>query len=81
MQNTITKYGIVNEDIYNFDETGFQMGVISTGKVVTAANRARTVSIQPGNREWATVIESIKATGVALPPMVIFKGKLFQKAW
>jgi len=24
----IAKYGVAEEDIYNFDETGFQMGVI-----------------------------------------------------
>jgi hypothetical protein len=30
-----SKYGIQEEDIYNFDETGFQMGVIVTAKVIT----------------------------------------------
>ncbi|KAF2182328.1 hypothetical protein K469DRAFT_788323 [Zopfia rhizophila CBS 207.26] len=52
-----TKYGIAEEDIYNFDETGFQMGVISGGKVVTGFNRRnRRKAVQPGNREWVTVI-------------------------
>jgi hypothetical protein len=40
VQNIITKYGIQEQDIYNFDETGFQMGVISTAKVVTGAERS-----------------------------------------
>ena len=31
-------YGIVLEDIYNFDETGFQMGVATTAKVVTRSD-------------------------------------------
>jgi hypothetical protein len=57
------------------------MGVISTVKVVTAANRARTVSIQPGNRKWVTVIESVNAARWVLPPMVIFKGKMRQHSW
>jgi hypothetical protein len=30
--------GIQNEDIYNFDETGFAMGLIATTKVVTRSN-------------------------------------------
>lgn len=34
VQETIEKYGILMEDIYNMDETGFQMGVASTAKVV-----------------------------------------------
>ena len=27
------KYGIVEQDIYNFDETGFSIGMTSTAKV------------------------------------------------
>ena len=81
VQDTIIKYGIVDTDIYNFDEIGFQMGVISTSKVITATDRARTVSIQPGNREWVTAIETVNAAGWVLPPMIIFKGKLRQRSW
>ena len=81
VRNTIAKYGIADEDIYNFDETGFQMGVIATAKVVTAAEKARTDSIQPGNREWVTVIESVNSTGRILPPLIIFKGQLHQLSW
>ena len=39
VQNTIQKYGIVQKDIYNFDETGFQIGIIETAKVVTGSER------------------------------------------
>lgn len=39
VQNTIAKYGIRIDDIYNFDETGFMMGMISTGIVVISAER------------------------------------------
>lgn len=81
VQNTIAKYGVVEEDIYNFDETGFQMGVIATAKVVTATEKACTDSIQPRNQEWVTVIESVQSTGHILPPLVIFKGQMHQKSW
>ena len=76
VRDTIIKYGIVDTDIYNFDETCFQIGVISTSKVITATDRARTVSIQPGNCEWVIAIETVNAAGWVLPPMIIFKGKL-----
>ncbi len=33
----IMQYRILPDDIYNFDETGFAMGLISTAKVVTRA--------------------------------------------
>ena len=35
VQKTILKYGIISDDIYNFDETGFAMGLIATAKVIT----------------------------------------------
>ncbi|SCO92440.1 uncharacterized protein FRV6_16568 [Fusarium oxysporum] len=55
VENTITKYGIRLDDIWNFDETGFMMGMISAGKVVTSAERrGRPKSVQPGSREWVT---------------------------
>jgi hypothetical protein len=39
VQNTKRKYGILDEDIYNFDETGFTTGVAGSVKVVTASER------------------------------------------
>ncbi|KAF2175970.1 CENP-B protein [Zopfia rhizophila CBS 207.26] len=77
-----TKYGIAEEDIYNFDETGFQMGVISGGKVVTGSDRRnRRKAVQPGNREWVTVIQGINAKGWAIPPFIIFAGTYHLSAW
>jgi hypothetical protein len=57
------------------------MGVISTAKVVTSAERERTVSLQPGNREWVTAIESVNSTGWVLLPMTIVKGVMHRKSW
>jgi hypothetical protein len=82
VHDTIEKYGVPEEDIYNFDETGFQMGVISTSKVVTSSEtRGRARTTQPGNREWVTAICAISATGQTIPPFIIFKAKLHQKVW
>jgi hypothetical protein len=81
VQNTIAKHGILDEDIYNFDETGFQMGVISTAKVITGAEKSKPVSVQPGNREWVTAIECISSYGYCVPPVIIFEGKVHQSTW
>ncbi len=35
MRNVKAKYGIIDDDVYNFDETGFIMGIIFVGMVVT----------------------------------------------
>jgi hypothetical protein len=82
VRNTIAKYGIASEDIYNFDETGFAMGIATSSRVVTSADRRnKPKQLQPGDREWATVIEAIGAAGWALPPMVILKGKVHMSIW
>ena len=77
--DTIAKYGVLEEDVFNFDETGFQMGVISTSKVITSSDRkGRPRTKQPGNWKWVIAIEAIGARGQAIPPFIIFDGKLHQ---
>jgi hypothetical protein len=73
---------VLESDIYNFDETGFMMGVISTAMVVTSSERVgRANSKQPGNREWVTVIQGANTTGWALPPFVVVKGTNILQSW
>jgi len=38
IRNVKAKYGILDDDIYNFDETGFIMGIIFAGIVVTTSD-------------------------------------------
>ena len=56
------------------DETGFQMGVASTAKVICGSEikQSHVKSLQPGNREWVTSIIAINAIGWSLPPQIIF---------
>jgi len=82
VEETRQTYGVLDQDIYNFDETGFAMGVAATSKVVTSSDRiGRAVVVQPGNREWVTAIECINASGWYLPPFVILSGKVHQASW
>ncbi|RYC78456.1 hypothetical protein BFJ63_vAg18671 [Fusarium oxysporum f. sp. narcissi] len=82
VENTNAKYGIRSDDIYNFDETGFMMGMIASGMVVTGAERReRPKSVQPGSREWITVIQAINAEGQAIPPFIIGTGQYNLANW
>ncbi|KKA16389.1 hypothetical protein T310_10020, partial [Rasamsonia emersonii CBS 393.64] len=64
---------ILKQDIYNMDETGFQMGMISTAKVISGSEtqESHVKAIQPGNREWVTAIVAVNAAGWALPLHII----------
>ncbi|KAH7472031.1 hypothetical protein FOMA001_g13641 [Fusarium oxysporum f. sp. matthiolae] len=82
VQNTIVKYGIRSDDIWNFDETGFMMGLIMAGMAVTGSERqGRPKSVQPGNREWITVIQTINAEGQSIAPFIIGAGQYHLANW
>jgi hypothetical protein len=38
VQAAISTYSIANEDIYNFNETSFAIGLVATAKVITQSS-------------------------------------------
>jgi hypothetical protein len=82
VEETKANYGICDEDVYNFDEAGFMMGKITTQLVVTGLERrGKPKAIQPGSREWVTLIAAINAAGWSIPPFIIFTGQYHLSAW
>ncbi|KAJ0132721.1 Uncharacterized protein HZ326_24208, partial [Fusarium oxysporum f. sp. albedinis] len=82
VENIIAKYGIRSDDIWNFDETGFMMGIIEPGMVITSAERREMPkSVQPGNREWITIIEAVNAEGQSIAPFIIGSGQYHLANW
>jgi hypothetical protein len=76
------KYGIVDEDTWNFDESGFMMGKISSQLVVTGSEKpGKQKKLQPGDREWITLVQGVAATGRVIPPFLIFAGKVLISTW
>jgi 4-alpha-glucanotransferase len=39
VRETMEQYGVHLDDVHNFDETGFQMGVVGSMKVATSSER------------------------------------------
>ena len=70
----VDKYAIQEEDIYNFNETGFLMGILSSAKVVTSSECCgQPHTKQPGNQEWVTVIQAVCADGLIMSPYFVVK--------
>ena len=61
--------------IFNVDETGFSLGSTRRSIVLLNKKYKKRGKKQAGRREWITAIECISASGVTLPPTLIFKGK------
>jgi hypothetical protein len=64
-----------SDAIFNVDETGFALGTTLPSKVLI--KRGDTIAFKKisGRQEWITAIEYIGASGVTLPPLLIFKAK------
>jgi hypothetical protein len=76
------KYEVQDCDIWNFDETGFMMRVISSSIVVTQADRkGRRKRVQPGNKEWATAIACINTESCDISPFLLVKGTYHLANW
>jgi len=58
------------------------MGVILIGVVITGSERRNCPkAVQPGNREWTTIIQGINAYRWAILLFIIFIGKYYLSIW
>ncbi|KAJ6103443.1 hypothetical protein N7486_005870 [Penicillium sp. IBT 16267x] len=79
VREVIQEHGIHKDDIWNFDETGFTMGLCSTSKVITAVERSeRPRRVIQGNREWVIIVECPLDVGV-FGPLKRAYGKLVEE--
>jgi len=73
------KYGIQARDQYNFDETGFRIGIGRDQWIITRDPTRQAYLGSSRNRELVTVCETISADGHVLPPMIIISGVICNK--
>ena len=76
----VSKHSIVTDDIWNIDETEFQIGVGKDQMVVTKWKRAHYFSL-PTNRESTTAVEAISAAGRVIPVFLILSGMIHMANW
>ena len=69
------KKGILDKDVWNFDETGFRIGVGKAQWVIIKDENGRLFMADPDNRESITAVEAIQSGGEDIPPMIILSGK------
>jgi DDE superfamily endonuclease len=72
------KYGILDEDCYNMDQTGCRIGVGRSRRVITMGTLNPSIT-DPDNREYVTVVECISGSGWAIEPMIILSQKMIRE--
>ncbi|KAI9039381.1 DNA-binding domain-containing protein [Aspergillus affinis] len=70
LQSVIAVHGILDNDIWNFDETGFQIGIGKDQWIITRDHTKTYLGLN-SNREYVTVVEAISAAGDLCPPFII----------
>ena len=74
-------FGLVPEDMWNMDETGFRIGCGRAQWVITNDATKALVMTDPDNREYITSAESINGVGRAIPSFLILQGKHTLHKW
>jgi hypothetical protein len=59
LDNAIEKYNIPEENIYNMDEKGLQLGIGKRVLALVDRNQHTVQKVQDGNKELVTVIETV----------------------
>jgi hypothetical protein len=75
---TVEKYNITAENLYNWDEKGFLLGLARTLKRIMTLNAYKKGLIMgashDGSREFLSLLACICADGTKLPPLLIYQG-------
>jgi hypothetical protein len=74
LADVMKEFNILPQNIYNMDEKGIQLGIGARITAMIDHDQQIAYSIEDGNRELVTVIETICADGSILHPSVIFQG-------
>jgi len=75
------EFGVANEDIWNFDETGFRIGVGRSQWIVTTCTSKRSYLAVDGVRTLVTSVEAVSAGGAVIEEMLIVPGKTHMESW
>ncbi|KAF2185194.1 hypothetical protein K469DRAFT_688019 [Zopfia rhizophila CBS 207.26] len=77
----IANSGILPDDIWNFDETGFRVGCGGNQIIITMGNEKSCTIGSKTNRDFLTSVEAISAAGEVIPPMLTLKGVNHLTQW
>jgi Tc5 transposase DNA-binding domain len=81
LEKLIEEYNILPGNIYNMDEKGIQLGIGARVAALIDHDQKLAYSIEDGNRELVTIIETVCADGSTIHPSAIFQGVRRNSNW
>jgi hypothetical protein len=73
----LKRYRVRICDVSNFDESGFQIGVVTRDRVYVSLDYEVIYNADPSNRELVTTVTTINYGSRKVPPIIIFKGAYY----
>ena len=67
----VYKYGIIQGDVYNIDETSFRIGIGGSQQIITIDYQKAYLSLLELNYDYIILVETISANSKVLPPLLI----------
>lgn len=74
-EEKVQELGVLEDEIFNFDEKGFQLGSPDSEYCVFLKKVGPLVSAASSSSSWITAIECVFATGKTLKPLIVYVGK------
>jgi hypothetical protein len=77
----IKKYRVKEYNMSNFDESSFQIRVVTRDRVYVSLDYEVIYNIDPNNRELITAVATINYGSKKVPLMIIFKGVYYLRGY
>ena len=81
LANLIRQKKIAQADIWNCDEKGITMGKHSKRIMAIVRVGGKSTAMTEGSREFCSVLETISAEGVVIPPFIVWQGKTHRESY
>lgn len=75
------RYSVDWQDVWNMDETGFQMGQLASSRVIFNKDDGPPVVGTTSTTQWVSIIECINASGGSIKPYIIHVGTEPRDSW
>lgn len=81
LESLVEEYQITEENMYNMDEKGVQLGIGGRVRALVDRDQKSVNQVEDGDRELVTIIECVCADGTVIRPSAVFKGARRNLEW
>ena len=81
LENLQERCDVPDENIYNMDEKGIQLGMGKRVHALVDCDQKTVHQVEDRNRELVTTIECVYADGTAIHPSMVFKSAHQNLEW